>query len=80
MKKSRTGSKSVGARARKLIRSFTASEHDVDMLEAIAHYHGFSKSATITSLVRKEFWRVFPKGTESIRPDPGARVTGEEIS
>lgn len=49
------------------------------MLEAIARYHGFSKSSTITSLVRKEFWRIFPKGTGGIRPEPGARITGEEL-
>ncbi len=44
------------------------------MLEAIAAYHGFSKSGTITNLVKKEFWRIFPRGTKGIRPDPGARV------
>lgn len=80
MSKSRSGPESVGGRARKLIRSFTASEQDVEMLEAIARYHGFSKSATITSLIRKEFWRVFPKGTDTIRPDPGARITGGDMS
>jgi hypothetical protein len=47
------------------------------MLEALARYHGFSKSATITNLLKKEFWRVFPKGTGSIRPDRGARIVGE---
>lgn len=47
------------------------------MLEAIARYHGFSKSATITSLIKKEFWRVFPAGTPSIRPDRGARIVKE---
>jgi hypothetical protein len=46
------------------------------MLEAIARYHGFSKSGTITSLIRKEFWRLFPGGTGPIRPDRGARVSG----
>ena len=60
--------------ARKLLRSFTATSRDVEMLEAIAAYHGFSKSATITSLVKKEFWRIFPRGTKGIRPDPGARI------
>jgi hypothetical protein len=44
------------------------------MLETIARYHGFSKSATITSLIKKEFWRVFPAGTRDIRPERGARV------
>jgi hypothetical protein len=50
------------------------------MLEAIAAYHGFSKSATITSLVRKEFWRIFPAGTAEIRPDDGAAVAGAEAA
>jgi hypothetical protein len=46
------------------------------MLESIARYHGFSKSGMITSLIRKEFWRLFPGGTGPIRPDRGARVSG----
>jgi hypothetical protein len=62
--------------AHKKIRSFTATEPDIEMLEALAHYHGFSKSATITSLIRKEFWRVFPAGNRTVRPDRGARVVG----
>ncbi len=60
----------------KKIRSFTATEPDLEMLEALARYHGFSKSATITSLIRKEFWRVFPAGNRTVRPDRGARVVG----
>jgi len=56
------------------LRSFTATRREVEMLEAIAVYHGFSKSATLTSLIKKEFWRIFPRGTKSIRPDPGARI------
>ena len=59
---------------RKVLRSFTATRREVGMLEAIAAYHGFSKSATLTSLIKKEFWRIFPRGTKSIRPDPGARI------
>ena len=59
---------------RKILRSFTATGREVGMLEAVAAYHGFSKSATITNLVKKEFWRVFPRGTKQIRPDPGARI------
>ncbi len=61
---------------RKIVRTFSASEQDLEMLEAVARYHGFSKSGTITSLVRKEFWRVFPGGTAEIRPEDGARVEG----
>ena len=61
----------------KIIRTFSASAQDIDMLDALARYHGFSKSGTITSLIRKEFWRVFPGGTEKIRPEAGARIEGE---
>jgi len=59
------------------IRTYTATDQEREMLEAIARYHGFSKSATITNLIKKEFWRVFPAGTRSIRPDRGARVIKE---
>ena len=58
------------------VRTFSANDRDVAMLEAIARYHGLNKSATITSLVRKEFWRIFPRGTDDIKPDPGAVVSG----
>ena len=61
---------------RKTIRTFTATSADLLMLQAIARYHGFSKSGTLTSLVRREFWRLFPAGTAAVRPDRGARVTG----
>ncbi|MFT5087383.1 MAG: hypothetical protein ACI906_000064 [Candidatus Latescibacterota bacterium] len=56
------------------VRTFSATDRDHDMLDAIAHYHGTSKSAMITGLVRKEFWRVFPNGTEAVEPDEGAQV------
>jgi len=58
----------------KKIRTYTATAQDLEMLDTIARYHGFSKSATITSLIKKEFWRVFPGGTREIRPERGARV------
>lgn len=60
----------------KKIRTYTATDQDLDMLSALAHYHGFSKSGTITSLIKKEFWRIFPAGNRLIRPDRGARVVG----
>jgi hypothetical protein len=51
------------------------------MLEAIAHYHGTSKSAMVTGLIRKEFWRVFPNGTDQIPPDAGAKTSaGVKVS
>ena len=56
------------------VRTFSATYRDHDMLDAIAHYHGTSKSAMITGLIRKEFWRVFPNGTEAVEPDEGAQI------
>ena len=56
-------------------RTFSAHDRDLRMLEAVARYHGSSKSAMIAGLIRKEFWRVFPNGTESVPPDAGAKVS-----
>ena len=41
----------------KIVRSFTATEQELEMLEAVAQYHGCSKSSTITNLLKKEVWR-----------------------
>jgi hypothetical protein len=60
------------------VRTFSATARDLAMLEAVAKYHGLNKSATIASLVRREFWRIFPGGTDRIRPDRGAKVESEE--
>jgi hypothetical protein len=62
---------------KKIVRSFTATLRELRMLEALARYHGFSKSATITNLLKKEFWRIFPGGTDEIQPEPGARIAGK---
>ena len=59
------------------VRTFSSNDRDEEMLQAIARYHGTSKSAAITGLVRKEFWRIFPQGTESIPPDEGAATAHE---
>lgn len=59
---------------KKKVRTFSATDRDVAMLEAVARYHGLSKSATIASLTRKEFWRIFPAGTDKVKPDRGAKV------
>jgi len=56
------------------ISTFSAAPRDLEMLEIVARYHGMNKSATLVSLVRKEFWRAFPGGTDKIRPDRGAKV------
>ena len=58
-------------------RTFSATDRDFEMLEAIARYHGISKSAMATGLIRKEFWRIFPNGTDTITPDRGAKVNDE---
>ena len=64
--------------AKAKVSTFSATPRDLAMLEAVARYHGLNKSATIASLVRREFWRVFPGGTDKLRPDRGAKVEGEE--
>ncbi len=56
------------------VRSYSSTDEDAAMLEAVAAYHGFTKSATLVGLVRREFWRLFPAGTGEIRPARGARV------
>ena len=65
---------------KKRVRTFTATPRELEMLQALARYHGFSKSGTITNLVKKEFWRVFPSGTEEVPPDAGARISAKESS
>ena len=67
--------KTENGRARS--RTFSATEKDFQMLEAISRYHGTSRSASITGLIRKEFWRVFPNGTDTVTPDRGAVVSHE---
>jgi hypothetical protein len=59
------------------VSTFSATARDLAMLEAVARYHGLNKSATIASLIRREFWRVFPGGTDRVKPDRGAKVEGE---
>ena len=60
------------------VSTFSATLRDLAMLEAVAKYHGLTKCATIARLVRREFWRIFPGGTDKIRPDRGAKVEGGE--
>jgi hypothetical protein len=50
------------------VSTFSATPRDLEMLEVVARYHGLNKSATLVSLVRREFWRAFPGGTDRIRP------------
>jgi len=56
------------------VTTFSATPRDLEMLEVVARYHGLNKSATLVSLVRKEFWRAFPGGTDRIRPDDVVQV------
>ncbi|MHC4471080.1 MAG: hypothetical protein ACYTDY_14770 [Planctomycetota bacterium] len=66
----------TNAKPRSVVRSFSATSRELTMLEAVARYHGLSKSGTIRALLRKEFWRIFPAGTAEIRPEEGARIVG----
>ncbi len=59
---------------KKKVRTYSATDLDMAMLESVARYHGMNKSATIASLIRREFWRIFPAGTDKIKPDRGAKV------
>ena len=59
------------------VRTYSATDREMQMLEAIARYHGLNKSAMLTGLLRKEFWRIFPGGTDQIKRMKGARV--EEV-
>ena len=63
---------------RSVIRSWSAMPRDIRMLDAVAGYHGLSKSGAIRALIRKEFWRIFPAGTREVPPEKGARITGGE--
>ena len=65
-------------RDRSKVSTFSATLRDLEMLEVVARYHGLNKSATLVSLVRREFWRAFPGGTDRIRPDRGAKVEGQK--
>ncbi|HSP06636.1 MAG TPA: hypothetical protein VLR94_05625 [Acidobacteriota bacterium] len=56
------------------VRTYSSSDREMHMLDAIARYHGLNKSVMISGLIRKEFWRIFPGGTDQIRPLKGARV------
>lgn len=59
-----------------VIRSWSAMPKELRMLDAVAGYHGLSKSGTIRALIRKEFWRIFPAGTAAVPPEKGARIRG----
>lgn len=62
---------------KKKIRAYSATDEEAAMLTALAEYHHSTKSATLVGLIKKEFWRVFPGGTDTIIPTAGARVTPE---
>lgn len=64
------------SKPKSIVRSFSAPRTVIDMLDAVARYHGLSKSGAIRALIRKEFWRIFPAGTNDIRPEEGARIVG----
>jgi hypothetical protein len=59
-----------------VVRSWSATPKEIRMLDAVAKYHGLSKSGAIRALIRKEFWRIFPAGTKEVPPEKGARIAG----
>lgn len=61
-----------------VVRSWSATGKEIRMLDAVARYHGLSKSGAIRALIRKEFWRIFPAGTKDVPPEKGARITGDD--
>jgi hypothetical protein len=56
------------------VRTYSATDREIQMLDAISSYHGWNKSRMITGLIRKEFWRIFPRGNDHIKPLKGVRV------
>lgn len=64
--------------SKSVIRSWSATRKDLRMLDAVARYHGLSKSGAIRAMIRKEFWRIFPGGTKEVPPERGARIEGRE--
>lgn len=65
--------------SKRKVRTFSATDREADMLEAVAAYHGCSKSAAIVNLIKKEFWRIFPAGTETVLPDDRARIEEDSV-
>jgi hypothetical protein len=59
------------------VRTYSATDRDMALLEAVATYHSFSKSATMGKVITKEVWRIFPARTERVAPDTGARIEEE---
>ena len=62
---------------KKKVRTFSATDREIKMLESIAEYHGTNKSATLAGLIKKEFWRIFPNGRGSIKRDRAAKMRAE---
>ena len=52
---------------KKKVRTYSATDVETKMLEALIHYHLTTKSGLLTGMIKKEFWRVFPRGTMEIK-------------
>ena len=63
--------------SKRKVRTFSATDRDMDMLEAVATYHSFSKSATIVNLIKKEVLAHFSRRDESRATRYGARIEEE---
>jgi hypothetical protein len=64
---------------RQKVRTYSATDRDMALLEAVATYHSFTKSATMGQVITKEVWRSFPARTERVAPDTGARIGGGDV-
>jgi len=56
------------------IRTFSALDEIIEMLDSVARYHQLKRSGTITALIKKEFWRIFPQGTLKVPTLQGAKI------
>ncbi len=64
---------------KKKVRTISATDEEMEMLTAIADYHGSNKSATVAGLIKKEFWRIFPAGNGRIQSVHQAQKTPETM-
>ena len=42
------------------------SDSELQMFEAVQRYHHLKKSDQVRMLIKKEFWRLYPEGTDIV--------------
>ena len=42
------------------------SDSELQMFEAVRRYHHLKKSDQMRMLIKKEFWRLYPEGTDIV--------------